>query len=242
MNNLLSLFKGLLAGAAIVVVLAMFLPAQPLEPSAPLKSYPEVSSGKMSAVVRLHDVDTGRFFCSGVVISDKLIATAAHCVVEFSLFGNVAKKVSVNIRAPDGKDLGIIAKVEGAHPGADQAIVSGNFSRFASLQLVDNVKEDLSMLLDNNKLLITCGYPWGAELYCVEIYARRYYQFMVEAKSYLFPGMSGGPVIDVKTGKVVALNRAVGGENVYVSPTMGIFINTSEKKMSWVSFLLQRNR
>lgn len=230
MNILLNFFKGLLLGSATIVFLALVMNAPPMQ--VPNDSAPttETLLNKMSAIVRLHDTSTGKFFCSGVVISSKLIATAAHCVVQFSMFGSVSKLSEVNIRGADGKDLKLIAKVDGAHPGSDTAILSGDFSRFVSLPLVNNVKEDLSILLDNSKLLISCGYPWGAELYCVEFYSRSYYTFHVQGKSYLFPGMSGGPVIEVETGKVVALNRAVGGEFVYVSPTLGIFVNTAKDK------------
>lgn len=222
----------ILLTAVICIALAILAPQTAVNPSEP--QIPAQQVGNMSSVVRLHDPSTGRFFCSGVVINSKLIATAAHCVVESNpvgeIFGIVNKRATVNVRGADGKDIGLIAKVDGAHVGSDQAILSGNFSRFSSLPLVDKVSEDLALLLDNRRLLIACGYPYGAELFCVEVTSRIYYSFAIQGKSYLFPGMSGGPVIDVQTGKVLALNRAVGGTDVYVSPTMGIFNNTSRDK------------
>jgi secreted trypsin-like serine protease len=41
---------------------------------------------QLFAIVRLHDAETGRFFCSGSVISDKYVLTASHCVVREGLF------------------------------------------------------------------------------------------------------------------------------------------------------------
>ena len=41
----------------------------------------------------------------------------------------------------------------------------------------------------------------------------------------LYPGMSGGPVIDQTTGKIIGVNHAVDSENILVSDTIELFDN-----------------
>jgi hypothetical protein len=73
--------------------------------------------------------------------------------------------------------------------------------------------------------ILTCGYPWGAEGICYptgnQIYMY-YAQFQMNGK--MFPGMSGGPVMDVGNNAIIAVNTAVtGGGPIIVSPLIGLF-------------------
>jgi hypothetical protein len=49
-----------------------------------------------------------------------------------------------------------------------------------------------------------------------------HYGFLMGAQGFLFPGMSGGPVIDMYTGRVIALNSAVSEHMVLLAPIFGI--------------------
>src|ERR1700676_2800334 len=57
-------------------------------------------------LVRLHDRATGRFFCSGSVISDRFILTAAHCVVDKS-----KESLDIEVRTDKNEKLQVYAKV-----------------------------------------------------------------------------------------------------------------------------------
>lgn len=185
---------------------------------------------KLSPIVRLHNTK-GDFFCSGVVIAPTIIATAAHCVVDAVIpFVGPIFISAISVRAQDGKDIGVKATVRGANPRADQAVIVGNFSMFNYLRIVTDTEEDLYSLMNNDIKLVSCGYPWGNKLYCTEVKNREFYNFFIKATGILFPGMSGGPVINAQTGEVVGLNTAVENDSVILAPSMSIDINTMKHK------------
>lgn len=178
-----------------------------------------------TSIVRLHDMETGRFFCSGVVISDSLILTAAHCVVRENplsmLFGpDIVRRVE--IRSINGQPLGIYADLAAANPRQDVALLSGSFSEFdhMNVEVKPQAIEDSFL---HSKHLKACGYPAGGKLVCSTITSVRHMNFGFGANGFLYPGMSGGPVIDEETGNVIGLNTAVDGERVYLSPTEELF-------------------
>ncbi len=174
-----------------------------------------------TAIVRLHDVATGRFFCSGTVISDELILTAAHCVVRESFFGyEIVDKVE--IRAEDGQPLGLIAKLVNANPRQDVALLIGNFKLFDKMpvEIRPQAIEDSFLY---SKHLKACGYPAGGTLVCTTVTNVKHMNFGFSANGFLYPGMSGGPVIDEDTGAIIAVNTAVENDRIYVSPTEELF-------------------
>ena len=68
-----------------------------------------------------------------------------------------------------------------------------------------------------------CGYPYGGRLLCQEFTQPRQAYFQVQGISHVYPGMSGGPVIDMKTGHIIAVNTAATEAYVIVSPLTEIF-------------------
>lgn len=174
-----------------------------------------------TSIVRLHDAETGRFFCSGVVISDVQILTAAHCIVRDSLFGlEVVKKVE--IRAVNDTAMGLYAEVVAANPRQDVAMLSGNFSLFdhMSVEIKPQALEDSYL---KSKHLKACGYPAGGALVCTQVKNVKHQLFGFSADGFLYPGMSGGPVIDEETGMVIGVNTAVFESRIYLSPTEELY-------------------
>lgn len=174
-----------------------------------------------TSIVRLHDSDTGDFFCSGTVISDTQILTAAHCVIRETMFGAYLLK-TVEIRTQDGQSMGLTVKVRAANPRQDVAILEGDFKLFdkRSIEIQPNALED--SYLKSSKI-IACGYPAGGKLVCTTVKHVKHQLFGFSADGFLYPGMSGGPVIDVETGKVIGVNTAVLENRIYLSPLPELF-------------------
>ena len=174
-----------------------------------------------TSIVRLHDIETGRFFCSGVIISDTQLLTAAHCVLRAGLFGyDVVKKVEV--RAANGRPLGIYADFINANPRQDVALLSGSFYMFDRKE-VEIAPIELEKSYMQSKHLKACGYPEGGALVCTDVKKVTHMNFGFSADGFLYPGMSGGPVIDEDTGKVIGVNTAVFESRIYLSPTIELY-------------------
>lgn len=189
----------------------------------------DLTNGKnFASIVRLENTD-GQFFCSGSVISNDYVLTAAHCLSDKN--GHLRKaKINV-VGVPSKEDVGwdkitIVAQAASRNTRADYALVKGNFTEFNKMKIETN---PLSSPLDGRVLVgpvITCGSPWGA-------YPGVCYEAMppvqmvygqLAMRGSLYPGMSGGPVIDV--GRDVtqfAVNTAVGEGYIVVSPLIGLF-------------------
>ena len=175
-------------------------------------------STKYNALVRLHDAKTGQFFCSGVVISRYIVATAAHC-----LSGRNPLEPDIEVRSMLGESTHIYAKFasQGADERADQGALAGDFLSFNSIHAVTDFEANISAVL-NAKHLVTCGFPLGAHLLCSPFSFRSFYNFHYIGSGMLWGGQSGGAVIDLDTGFVVGTNFATADAEVLVN-TMGGF-------------------
>lgn len=174
-----------------------------------------------TSIIRLHDAGNGEFFCSGTVINDTQILTAAHCVVRSTVFG--AYLVSkVEIRTQDGAVLGVFAKVLAANPRQDVALLEGDFRLFDKRNIeINPAKLERSFL--NSRKIIACGYPAGGKLVCTRVTNVTHQLFGFSADGFLYPGMSGGPVIDIETNTVIGVNTAVLENRIYLSPLPELF-------------------
>lgn len=209
-----------IAGAIIFAMcLVMLWPHSPYNKNAPMYQEPSfVTDNNLdSAVVRLHD-SNGNFFCSGVVISKNYIATAAHCLAGQS-FGVGAILIH-------NSELKFVASatVAAYEERSDQGLLFGDFSAFNNIALEQNAP-DIIMAFVGNHPMITCGYPYGGRAICGPFMPRSRSNFYIAGDGFLYPGMSGGPVIDMTTGKVIAVNSRVEDSLAIVAPLIELLAN-----------------
>lgn len=170
------------------------------------------------AIIRLKD-SKGEFFCSAFVIDDNYAATAAHCLErDFNSIFHSFLPEDIIVSDYLGNDTKIRARAAAINTRMDYGLVKGNFKNFNHL--------DLDLRLEGvykQPMLVSCGYPLNQKgLYCVPVYPVRNSYFHIAARGMIYPGMSGGPVIDPKTNKVIAVNSAVSEDTVLLAPIIGL--------------------
>lgn len=206
-----------LLGLVVVSILILISQVRALR-----KAALELSSTRVdTSIVRLHD-EKGRFFCSGTVISNHRILTAAHCVVQdFGFYGTMVI-AKVQIRTQDNKVVGY-AVVEAANPRQDLAMLRGEFTALDKRQVMTNMNEISDAFLKLPAKILACGYPDAGPLRCARISYLDRENFAFAGRGGLYPGMSGGPVFDLRSGKIIAVNTAVEGNHVILSPLIELY-------------------
>lgn len=167
------------------------------------------------AIVRLHDTMTGSFFCSGTVISEQLIVSAAHCMDDHPL--------GITIMDMQGQPTGSRVMDILAHGRSDQALLVGFFPGFEHIKMVTEPKNVLKLL--NNDSLEVCGFPYAGPLFCEHVNYKGIDIFQFRTDGAAWPGMSGGPVIDRDTGYIVGVITAMSPDGMILSPTVNIYYN-----------------
>lgn len=156
---------------------------------------------KHPSMVRLYDEDA--FVCSGTVISDNYILTAAHCLAQKRKL--VIHDLEDN-PVPSAKVLDYAVEYR-----SDLALIEGKFEDF-NQAIIDS---DTYLVLQNIGMsslgvpIIACGFPHGGPSFCNQITGLLQFGFGIAASGYLYPGMSGGPVVNTATGHVFAVNSRV---------------------------------
>lgn len=193
--------------------------------NAPTFSYKEnseaVDAQKYSPVIRLKLTEkdgTFRSHCSAFVVSDSYAVTAAHCLVDEDEF---MMTDDIGVFDVKDNDTGVRAVAGGVNLRVDYGILKGDFSKFNKL----HVGRPLVGFLSKNGPFISFGYPWGGDLMAVQVALAPGYNkfFDIHMIGPIYPGMSGGPVVDVDSGEAVGINHAVDDVGVLITPMVEIF-------------------
>lgn len=158
--------------------------------------------------VRLHS--QGRFRCSGVVIGNNTVLTAAHC-------GNIGEMVEI---VSDSQEVTVLAKFSSALGKQDLAVVTGDFTQFkkSPFEYTKNLFHG-----ETKRPMEACGYPYGSNTYrCYDLTPVKNTFVQEMGIGRLYYGMSGGPVFDKETGLVVGVNSAITDGLVILAPLIGL--------------------
>lgn len=168
--------------------------------------------GKLPSIIQIFEQDA--FVCTGIVVGPRYAITAAHCI-DSNFFGVDASEVVVK-----SADLSISqsVKVVGVNRRLDYALLNGDFSKYIGMPVAVHVADALNIVMNRESKLVACGFPMGGQLLCAPFTFTDVNAFGYLGVSYLYPGMSGGPVIDMVTGVIVAVNTAQPDNLSFVSP------------------------
>lgn len=177
-------------------------------------------------MVRLEEEKTkdnpGGFVCSGTVISNEYVLTAAHCLVDDT--GNLKKTIKiVNASIPGQIQF---SSTQDATPVAvnqrsDIGLVKGSFEMYQKMPIFDSPALPMVLTMENNHV---CGFAWGdTRPVCYAANLMGQFRFQLYGESALFPGMSGGPVLNHNLNAIVAVNTGVYNDKIIVSPLIGMF-------------------
>jgi len=206
--GLLVLFLALLYSAVTLPEKLMILPFEYVGMDAYPKATYSAKPKAFGAIVRLKRYSG--FVCSGTVISDQYMLTAAHCVskqavVQVGGYSIADTNDSVNRDAA-------VAFAYGVH---DIAILYGDFSDF------EVKKVDWEGALINSKQGLTCGFPQGqARVMCANYEIGGNSFFYIRGVGHTFQGSSGGPLLVNDT--VLGVNSHVSFSSVMVGPVIGM--------------------
>lgn len=189
---------------------------------------------KYIAVVQMVDLESGKGFCTGFIISDDYMISAAHCFVDPKTSKLNDKQYGARSRSVEEEKVVMTAFVDivGVHVNADYAVLKGDFKEFSKLKI--NVSGSVMREWTQRSLLpgmppipvFAVGYPYGTTVAMAyaQSNCRNVYDFIeCELSQGLFPGCSGGPVIDPLSGEVIGINYAMGANTKYFKHLIGIF-------------------
>jgi hypothetical protein len=161
--------------------------------------------------------------CTGVVISNELVLTSAHCLVDENMKMN--KDIIIESSGP-GAATGLVSKqigiVVGVNNRADYGLIKGNFTAFQKAK----IDVDAQAMFNHNLNVMSCGFAWGESHYtCNPGQIKEMCGFNMCGDGMLIPGMSGGPTVSIVDAVVIGINRAAipGNPGMIVAPLVGLF-------------------
>jgi S1-C subfamily serine protease len=175
---------------------------------------PNNSAPKFDGIIQLRHGIEG--FCSAFVIDGNYAVTAAHCIRK----GLHLDKAEINIFNHVGQPTGVTARPVGLSNRVDLGLIQGNFSDFQPMT-IDVVS---FTPMNNPGIYFTCGFPQlQNQVTCIRFIPVQNENFYLAGQGMVIPGMSGGPVVDVKNKVVMGVNSAVSGPFVMITPIIGLF-------------------
>lgn len=180
---------------------------------------------KLNSIVRMNQgIHT---FCTATVINQNTAVTAAHCILEQDMMGNIGVLPLVEIRPDTNQPVGVYATVIYVTTQLDTAMLRGDFSKFQFKPYTQTINKLMDLQHPGVKFK-SCGYPLGGTLQCTETIFKERVNFSIRVTGLLLPGMSGGPTM-TEDGTVVAINNAVDGTDSIVTPIYNIDFNMGSK-------------
>lgn len=168
---------------------------------------------KYPPVIRLYDSGSHTFFCTGAVISANYAVTAGHC-----LAGRSRRTPTIEVRSTEGVVIRQLATAAFYEERSDQGIILGDFSDFNQFAFTVSPALLLQVFTNQEVTLVSCGYPYGGDLFCATFSQRSTSYFGIIGMGYLYPGMSGGPVFEPTQMVLLGINADAMERGVYISP------------------------
>lgn len=176
----------------------------------------QITVGTGSPLVSIRN-GKGHISCSGTVITDDYILTAAHCLMDHDSFSPGLSKDEIYIM--DATEVNTSSgRAAALNQRSDVALIKGNFKQFAKAKLMLKAQD----LLEMQGPFVTCGFPRGEKATCLPAANFRLYGDFLLGSGLMFFCMSGGPAVDMSTGTVFAVNSAV-TDGIIVAPVVGLF-------------------
>jgi hypothetical protein len=170
--------------------------------------YGRSKPAKYSAMIR---ISSSKGICTATVFAANYALTAGHCVA-----GQIGDKYDIGAVNDDGyksKATSAIAVRVTMYGGLDVGLLAGDFSEFVFAPLENGE-------LKYGPVFVSCGHAGGSPTaICRPLLQVQPYGFIAVGLGNLIPGMSGGPVIDPFSGKVVGVNSAQDGNTAFFTPT-----------------------
>lgn len=177
------------------------------------KSIKVPATGTRSPIVHLVD-NVQHIACTAFVVSKDYAITAAHCL---NLTGSLPT-YPLKVFFSSG-DYALNVKAAAYHTQSDIGLLEGDFHDVQSLK--SNFVND-ELITERN--FAACGYPRGdTELVCNSFTPENNSYDKIQGRGLFFHGMSGGPIINLKTGEVVAVISSMGEGTVQVAPLQGFY-------------------